>query len=431
MFDDLRGSYKLAVLKALGPDAAEHATWTKSAVPTIKNTDDVIPLMRDCRSDDVRATRLSLSLRSPLDGLHGNWEATLGKHARRVQPSIEAKSNAFAEVMAPLGSAPATRDKAWRNWRTVVTWAVANKALDKILPMDQSTLQALLWDLTSLGAAFATLKSVVDAIIGQHRHSRLQSPVGGHLCYGKIKSILQRVLGKPHAHKLGVTRDMVVRLLRTNPTNILDLRNKLACCTMTIGIMRPVEGSLAQTCDYEQDSDRNKGLTQFDGGSTLRTLFRKNDQIRKGHEMRFGKSAHPDLDINFQLGLLMDLLGTRPRPGCTKSTRPGRRCPVCPPLFPKLQLDASGKHVLADDPTPTAALMSAMVVSALKTIGIHNPAFTGMSCRMGGLTVATEAGVPESILWMQSGHAQDRAARRYVRLTDPDRLYDTWRAFKL
>ncbi len=55
-----------------------------------------------------------------------------------------------------------------------------------------------------------------------------------------------------------------------------------------------------------------------------------------------------------------------------------------------------------------------------------NPDFTSMSCSMGGLTVATEAGVPESILWMQSGHAQlGRAAgRRYVRLTDPDRLYD-------
>ncbi len=50
---------------------------------------------------------------------------------------------------------------------------------------------------------------------------------------------------------------------------------------------------------------------------------------------------------------------------------------------------------------------------------------------MGGLTVAIEAGVPEHILWMQSGHAQDRAARRYVRLTNPDRLYDTWRAFHL
>ncbi len=54
-----------------------------------------------------------------------------------------------------------------------------------------------------------------------------------------------------------------------------------------------------------------------------------------------------------------------------------------------------------------------------------------VSCRMGGLTVATTAGVPESIMWMQSGHTQSMAARRYVRLTDPDRLYDTWRAFRL
>ena len=50
---------------------------------------------------------------------------------------------------------------------------------------------------------------------------------------------------------------------------------------------------------------------------------------------------------------------------------------------------------------------------------------------MGGLTVATTACVPESIMWMQSGHAQSMAARRYVRLTDPDRLYDTRRAFRL
>ena len=50
---------------------------------------------------------------------------------------------------------------------------------------------------------------------------------------------------------------------------------------------------------------------------------------------------------------------------------------------------------------------------------------------MGCLTVAIEAGVPKHILWMQSGNAQDRAARRYVRLTNPDRLYDTWWAFAL
>ena len=42
-----------------------------------------------------------------------------------------------------------------------------------------------------------------------------------------------------------------------------------------------------------------------------------------------------------------------------------------------------------------------------------------------------EAGVQEHILWMQSGHGQDMSARRYARLTHPNLLYDTWRAFRL
>jgi hypothetical protein len=72
-----------------------------------------------------------------------------------------------------------------------------------------------------------------------------------------------------------------------------------------------------------------------------------------------------------------------------------------------------------------------MVTSALRSIGVNSSSFSGASCRMGGLTVASEAGVPESILYMQSGHAQPTAARGYVRLTNPDRLYDSWRAFRL
>jgi hypothetical protein len=102
--------------------------------------------MSGARPDALRVVRLRSSLSSPLDGLHGNWEATLGNLAYRVQPTIEAKSKTFTEVMAPLGTAPTTRLKAWRNWRTVVTWAIQNKALDKILPMEVPTLQALLWE---------------------------------------------------------------------------------------------------------------------------------------------------------------------------------------------------------------------------------------------------------------------------------------------
>ncbi len=59
--------------------------------------------------------------------------------------------------------------------------------------------------------------------------------------------------------------------------------------------------------------------------------------------------------------------------------------------------------------------------------------FLSVICSMGGLTVISEAGVPENIMWMQSGHAQDRAlaARRYVSLTDPTRHHDTWLTFLL
>ena len=121
MFDELQHGYKLAILTELGPNAAARVIWTKSTIPTIQNVEEVIELMSGARPDALRVVRLRSSLSSPLDGLHGNWEATLGNLAYRVQPTLEAKSKAFNEVMAPLGSAPATRLKAWRNWRTVVT----------------------------------------------------------------------------------------------------------------------------------------------------------------------------------------------------------------------------------------------------------------------------------------------------------------------
>jgi hypothetical protein len=72
-----------------------------------------------------------------------------------------------------------------------------------------------------------------------------------------------------------------------------------------------------------------------------------------------------------------------------------------------------------------------MVVRALGHIGFNTALFSGISARRGGLSTAIEAGVPEAILWMQSGHAQDVAARRYVRLGSPKLLYRTWESFKL
>jgi hypothetical protein len=72
-----------------------------------------------------------------------------------------------------------------------------------------------------------------------------------------------------------------------------------------------------------------------------------------------------------------------------------------------------------------------MVVCALGHIGYYTALLFGISTRRGCLSSAIEAGVPEAILWMQSGHAQDVAARRYVQLGSPKPLYHTWESFKL
>ena len=428
-FAHSREAYRTSTTSALGAYSTIPPRWTASSVPTAHNIQEIlaVSLPRLCPAWSVALRNDSYG--SPLDGALGNWEPIVTTIAASTPRTIEAMSQAFSTTITPLGTARATRLKAWRNWLTVLTWAASRSALDRVLPMDVSVLQAMLWDFTSLGASNSVLKSIVDSVLARHRSAHLPSPVQGPMSYSRLTRCLARVLGRPHDHKMGVTRDMVVSLLRANPPDLLAFRNKNATVTLTIGCMRPAEGAAALSCDLVFNSDYDAGLRQYLGCTTLHCLMRKQDQERKGHQMRFGVATDPQLDINYQLGLFMDIAGTRPRTDCNR--RSGKRCTVCPPLFPKLVKGPNGSWIVPARATPSAALVSTMVTSALKTIGVDSKSFTGASCRMGGLTVACEAGVPESVMWMQSGHAQSMAARGYVRLTNPDRLYDTWRAFRL
>ena len=65
-----------------------------------------------------------------------------------------------------------------------------------------------------------------------------------------------------------------------------------------------------------------------------------------------------------------------------------------------------------------------MIISALAHVAFNTVGFSARKA-------AIEAGVPESILWMQSRHSQDVAAPRYVSLNSPALLYRTYEAFDL
>ena len=80
-------------------------------------------------------------------------------------------------------------------------------------------------------------------------------------------------------------------------------------------------------------------------------------------------------------------------------------------------------------PGPTA--LSRIIVRGLEATGVGATSFSGAGARKEGLATTIEAGVPEVILWMQSGHSQSKSARSYITLNSPTLLYDTWAAFRL
>jgi hypothetical protein len=171
------------------------------------------------------------------------------------------------------------------------------------------------------------------------------------------------------------------------------------------------------------------GLPGYDGTAAINIKSRKNDQIRRGHHPRLGRPSCPLHDLVHQLRFFMAKAGLEPRRGCLKQAKPHARCPICPPLFPKTTRAGGRTSFTFAHPSP--GMYSSWIVEALHYIGVDPASFTGVCARRGGLTTAIEAGVPEVVLWMQSGHAQSRAARRYITLNSPALLYRTWEAFGL
>ena len=81
-------------------------------------------------------------------------------------------------------------------------------------------------------ASNSTLKSIVDVVLARHRSAHLPSPDQGPMSYSRLVRCLARVLSHPHSHKMGVTRDMVVSLLRFNPPDLLAFYTKNVTVTL-------------------------------------------------------------------------------------------------------------------------------------------------------------------------------------------------------
>lgn len=421
-------SLRADVIRSLPPADAERAAWSDARFPTLRDVDVLAGLVSHL---GLSRTRLLSDDSAPtaLERSDGNWESVMNRLAANPVLDVHARSAAFDQHVAPSTTAVSTRVKAWAGWRSVLTWATARGTLAAVLPMNMRTLKALLWDMLTAECSLAIIKGVIDGTQARHRRFNMPCPLSGPRAYSRLEHCLQRFQGRQRRLKLPVTRDMVVRCLRSDTLTAAGERNVLALAVGTTCCLRPSEGARLQACDLFYEFDLHRALA-FRRTAALNVMKRKNDQARRGHHPRMGRARRRALDVVARLRSFMTRIGTVPGAGCTKAARPHARCPVCAPLFPMFTRTAGGAQVPSWQPTSPSAF-SGMMSKALESTGHDATDFSGVCARRGGISTAIEAGVPESVLWLQSGHAADRSARSYVILSDPALLYLTWEAFRL
>lgn len=438
---------RVEILLQVGPEFAPTLRFnTRSVYPTLQNT-EALKMTMERERLDVEKLLFDDSPETPLERCRGSWRATISEIAGdpRGRSGLNEAAQLFERHVLPMQRVARTRSKYWTAWRAVCTWALSQGALSQILPMTPKAFHAFLWDALSFQCTQPVIKQFVGAIQSRHGQFKLGSPIGPDGDYSRYMHCLSRFQGRQRRPLYPIHRDIVVKLLSfsmqphgscNGPSGgcrwctefLHGWRDCLGTAVLTVGCCRTEDGAGLQSCDFWPDADAEAGFPQFAGGCTFNIMQQKNDQHRRGCGKRCGRSANPDLDIVDQVRAFIGALGLEPRPGCRKRENPSEHCRLCPPLFPVSLPDGRGFDTSKQ---PSAEQVSAMVVRAVGRVGVDTKFFSGICARKGGLSTAIEAGVPEVILWMQSGHAQNIAARRYIELGSPSLLYDTWAAFKL
>ena len=380
---------------------------------------------------DHRVLLHNVSMPTALERGDGNWEEVVyGLGGPRLGASIDELAAAFDTHILPASARPRTREGHWRYWSVAVTWAIVRKATHLLVPMTRHTLKALTWDLVSFATSRSLISSVWAAIQARHRLFGLLPPLDRRGEFAMWERSISCIMGRPLSLKLPIHKSVVAKLLRWRPAAVADNRRRLMAALATLACLRVSELCRLQVCDIWFDWHVGWGVDGYEGTCAVHVTNRKNDAERKGHHPAVGRSRDPELDIVRQLRTWMRWMRLFVHPGCQKRHRPAARCPVCPPLFPTTLNGPGGVRRATTTPcSPQRA--SADIRRAVVSVGCCSERFSGISARKGGISTAIEAKVEEAILYLQSGHGPEKAARRYMHLRDPARLFETYEAFGL
>ena len=426
-----RTQWQRDLVVSVGPDIAANIRWARSPIPFIHNIEVLLDwphVPGDLRARTVLFSDLSRPTRLEAASGHGLEKI----HDLPLAPyhSLADLTADFDRFAAPSRVQCLSRAKYWRYWKLCVSWAARWRRLDALVPMSLDTLKALSWHLMLSGYSAASVRDVWSAI--QHRHDwfDLPKPIQGKRQFSLWSNCVLAASGAPRALKLPISRDIVVALLESRTDRLAVLRDKILTVVATIACLRPSEVCALQVCDALFDFHVHGGWPEFRGSVVLRIIKRKNDSARKGHFPALAKSENTRWDVVAQLREYLARASLAVQPTCSKPDSPHASCLVCPPLFPRCMSTRAGLTTASNRPMSTQMVGDA-IQNAVASVGFDPALFSAVSARKGGISAALDAGVPEEIIFLQSGHGHARPARVYMHLQHPDRLYDTFRAFRL
>ena len=206
-----------AVRRNVGQPWASRLLWSRCKIPTINNID----ILRDCPLFAHGLGSLLLhdtSRRTAFEQPGASWAEAIAQLDRDLPrpdslPTLLSMASVFATHILPMAREPSTRDGHWRNWRSVVTWAIAHGVVRRILPIRLDVLQALSWQLLALRCGPAHLQSIWAAIAQRHREAGLHTPLDAPGEYSRWLHACSVTVGRPRLLKFPVQRDILVRLL--------------------------------------------------------------------------------------------------------------------------------------------------------------------------------------------------------------------------
>ena len=420
-----RQALKAAIAENVSVETYRSLRWSKSLSPTIQN----LQILQTEQGGGLG--RLTARRRREL--LLDNSAQTELERGDGVLPSITRAlgsgrfsaaelSSLYRATVLPSHLEQPSRQGYFASWRTVVTWLLAHDAADQGLPMPKAILEALTMELLLMGLSVGSIRNIWSAIANRHTMFNRDSPLGEPGTFKRGIKALSSLRGQPPKLIFPLGRRHVRAMLNLVGLTWPQKRNVLLTVTGTVMCARVSEPAGLRVCNVYPDVDVPFD-PRYQGGIGIKIVERKNDTKRRGIMTRVPPGPFAD---RLRRWIEDEQLLQHPR--CTRESAPGARCRYCPPLFPK----TPRPRILRDQPAVRLPVTRQNVTNAVKDcirmLGGDSQPFSGKSMRLGGLSMAINARVPEPILYLQSGHGKQKAARGYMIPDDPHLLYDTGRA---